>query len=79
MSYMCLLLCTAGAFWGGDIVPHGCFYDFFPSLCLSQLAKNPETWKVIYSPRTADAGRMCLKTQASTRHLSAPQHVLVPP
>lgn len=69
VSSVWLLLCTAGVGWGGDIVPHGCFCDFFPSLCLSQIAKNPETWKVIFSPRTAGAGRMSLRTQASWRFL----------
>lgn len=66
MSSACLLLRTVGAGWGGNIVPHGCFHDFFPSLCLPQIAKNPETQKVMFSPRTAGAGRMGLKTQAST-------------
>lgn len=54
--------------WGGlgrGHSPTWLLFDSFPSLCLSQIVKNPETWKVIFSPRTAGAGRMSLRTQAS--------------
>lgn len=47
-------------------------YDFFPSLCLSQIAKNQKVWKMMFFPQDGRCWESMLESPGAHWQLSLP-------